>query len=340
MSFPAKEKKEILDKIDKTRVTTKKILDYSDRDNLFKNDQIIKLENIQMELEKLREKLDKETMELSIVGLEGSGKSTFGNTLLERTEGHEVFPTGGLGYRITYTTTEVQHCENKKDEKAIFEHYTKQELRNEIIRLIEILNKDLKEPIDLLREKDAGVRKEIIENIKRESIREETEKLLGEDIEKRIQLYYSEESQKYLNGEPRIFGESEIGGDEYKKLITDTLLAYSIKKNTVYLTNCPKDVIIRDIPGFDSLSGLHSQQTLQALQDADCVVFLKEMLVRVQLKDSEARIINRYIKEEKIKLPDKTFVFGNKIEETQDDANLKKKEVLKSRKETLINTQI
>ena len=257
------------------------------------------------------DKLKNEKFELAIVGLEKAGKSTFANALIS----NNVLPTAST--RCTYTQTQLQYGD--KDEATV-EFYTKEEFNNNIFR--EILN-DLKYDnannlsFDTLSLEDFENYFNNLENTNKDLYKANVGKT-NEDIKDIIRG--KDTILQYLNSKPKIFTGSEIRGEELKSFITDPIRSRAVKKITIKTSELKnmKNVVVYDVPGFDSPTKIHEDQTLERLRKADGIVLVTNVGDRPNLTGPQLNVLLKESDYDGIKLNQKLFIFGNKIDSVKD----------------------
>ena len=74
-----------------------------------------------------------------------------------------------------------------------------------------------------------------------------------------------------------------------------------------------QNVIIYDVPGFDSPTQIHKEQTSKKMRDADAIIYI----VRADepnIKQPELKMLTKEFDEDGVRIGDKIFVFANKAE--------------------------
>ncbi|SUT91000.1 dynamin family protein [Actinobacillus lignieresii] len=283
------------------------VINENDKLNYLNTDKIQKLANINKHL---LDKLEKDKIEIAIIGLEKAGKSTFANALIES----NIFPSAAE--RCTYTTTRLMYGKDK----ANVTFYTIEEFNIRFIALLNTLqypniNKITLETLSLeefnryfneLEEKNPNLYKlhkgkteieiqDILSNKHRLILTGETKTFLGDDI-------YSEEFKSYIKGESN-----------------DRSKPYSVKNIDIQSSKLTQlqNAIIYDVPGFDSTTQLHTEQTTERLKSADVIILITNVGQNPNIQGTVLNILKEQIDEDGLKLKEKLFIFGNK----QDTAN-------------------
>ncbi|AGB41046.1 dynamin family protein [Halobacteroides halobius DSM 5150] len=260
------------------------------------------------------EKLEKDIFELAIVGLEKAGKSTFSNALIS----NDVLPSKST--RCTFTSTQLEYG----DDEAIVEFYDREEfnqLFREMLHNIKYENADqinfdtleLKEVelyFDNLRETDPNLYK---------AVASKTEEDIKEIIKGKDQI------ARYLDKRPRTFKNKELNSEELRGFITDKTKSRAVKKVKIKSSklNSMKNIIIYDVPGFDSPTQVHEEQTLEKLKNADGIILITDVGGTPNLRGTQLNLLNRESDYDGIKLNEKLFIFGNKIDNVNDEKEAK-----------------
>ena len=232
---------------------------------------------INNKLKSRKERLKKPKFEVAIIGLEKAGKSTFANALLK----DDYLPQAPN--RCTYTTTTIES--SKENNRATISFYTK----NEFLESFQATCKDIE-----------------LQNIDFETITLDSfEKILQEksalfqnsnnadDI--RAIIKNRDDIKKYLDKSNEII-ESNIK-NSIKPFIVDEKIARAVK-NINILSNEFKDfddMVLYDVPGFDSPTKFHMDQAKKYLLRADVVI----LLVSIADNVSFTKMLADYIKDVK-----------------------------------------
>lgn len=262
-----------------------------------------KLAEIRREAQKLVPKLKKGEFEIAIVGLEKAGKSSFANALLGR---KDCLPTEDK--RCTYTSTCIRPAEGP--EKALVEFYSQAEFDRNFHEKLEKMG------IPNASEYFLG------------SLSLDRYRQLFNDLPQEKQILYSatlnkdicnmlenrDELKKYIGTRSREFSGAEMDHDEFKAFIREPGKAIAVKNVTIYssMINDMKDSVIYDVPGFDSPTAMHREQTEDKMDDADVVVMVanaKEPSIKLQQLE-----IFQYADRFGCQVRDKMFVFANKAD--------------------------
>lgn len=267
------------------------------------------------DLEYYKDKLEKDIIEVAFVGLEKAGKSTLINAIISK----DILPSDNK--RATYTITRVEYDENQRVEVTF---YNEEELNNEVFRR---LLKEIGYP---------NYERHTIDTIEKDDIEMYFKKLKKEnpnlyskhaDTTKNdiLEILEGKKEIKKLLGRGKLTKTFENLDAETRSYITDKHKSRAVKEVRIY-TNALKDiknVIILDMPGFDSPTVIHSKFTKSKIDQADAVVFVKEA-VKPSINRSEAEIIREARDDEGVALKDKVFYFCNKSDMFRSKEELEK----------------
>lgn len=259
------------------------------------------LESSKKSAEYLLPKLKNDEFEIAVVGLEKSGKSSFSNALI----GLNVLPT--KEGRCTYTSTCIRPG---KSDSADVEFYSEAEF-----------NRDFKEKLEMLGVPNAamyhvdGLSLEKYEQLF-ESCSSEKQTLyrttLNKDI---IDIIENWESLKLYIGSPvHHFENVTLNNSELTAFITSKCKALAVKNVTIYSTELQKmpNAIMYDVPGFNSPTLMHREQTKQKMRSADAIV----MVAKAHEPSITGDVLEIFKEsdDEGAPLSEKLFVFANKAD--------------------------
>ena len=127
-----------------------------------------------------------------------------------------------------------------------------------------------------------------------------TKKFVGQDEWK------STEFQVYITG---------IQGKNAGEIIRGAQ-PYAVKNVVIHSTTLGKmkHMVLYDVPGFDSPTDLHKKQTEKMLADADAIILVTNVGDRPNLVGTQLDMLRKVRDEDGIRLNEKSFVFGNKID--------------------------
>ncbi|MCM1524900.1 MAG: dynamin family protein [Ruminococcus sp.] len=256
------------------------------------------LKSIKTSAERLKRKLDSNEFEIAIVGLEKAGKSTFANALM----GNDILPT--KDERCTYTSTSI--CYGEKDE-AVVEFFGKDEFDRDFSEKISRLGIDTQQTFEEWTEEKFN--KCLSEH---GEYSPEYSNLISDirDIFK-----YKDRIEYFLGNSKRTFSESEFA-NELKGYIEDPEKAIAVKQITILSTKFErmKNAVIYDVPGFDSPTQMHKDQTMAKMKQADAII-LVAAADKPSFNDSLVKFFsNVTIDDDNVKISDKTFIFANRAD--------------------------
>jgi len=298
MSNHEVEKKEYLERLKITGGGVKKILELVDSEIMdFSTRE--KINEINDKNSSYHEKLEKNQFDLAVVGLERSGKSTFINSFIC----DDLLPSDSK--RCTYTSTQLEYGDNT----AIVEFYTKEEFNKNFRKMLKEIEYGNSEKIsfEIITKSEIEryfetlqIKKAEWSNIKHDIV---------EIIDKKDQIL------KHLNGNEKNFSGAQLKTDEFKDYITKPGQARAVKKITIRSNELKnmKNIIIYDVPGFDSPTVIHEAQTIEKIKNADAILLVTD----VSKPDINAPQLNLLTKEsdiDGIRLNQKLFIFGNMLD--------------------------
>lgn len=276
---------------------------------LLKDDEKDKLNRIKNKLNIWKEKLSDERYTISIIGLEKAGKSTFANALI-----NQNFLPEAKG-RCTFSTTKI---ESGDEDYAEVHFYSKSEFINKYNDLCKEIGFEydfetatLNELEKFLEDKSSAIRNS------------------HEVDELRDILINKHEIQKYLTGEIQKFKNSEI--EKVKDYIKDPIKARAISNIIIKSTQFKgdKDLVIYDVPGFDSPTKIHIDQAKKYMINSDIVIMLVSIVDRVSFVKSQVDFLNDTKDEYGQKLSNKMIVVATKFDFHDDKKDIEEfKELL------------
>ena len=274
-------------------------------------------ENLRNELQKIKEKaleikrkLKNNEFEIAIVGLEKSGKSSFANAFIE----NNILPTDDE--RCTYTSTCIKYGYNTAN--VVF--YSVQEFNRSFREKLELMNISGFENMsyNTLSIEDYKSKFEGLP----ENIRREHEDKSNEDISEIIK--HKDSLGDFLGLPPKTFTGYQLEEDYFQEFIRNPAKARAVKEITICsdkLENL-KNAIIYDVPGFNSPTKLHEEQSIEKMKKADAIILIAKA-DEPSLTDSELKILRRNTDDDGINFTDKLFVFANKADRaTNIDKNM------------------
>ena len=255
---------------------------------------------------------------VAIVGLEKAGKSTLGNALIKQ----NILPAEDE--RCTFTKTEIRSGES--DEVEIF-FFTQEEFAKRLQDMFDAVEYEGEpnltafdnywEGVDTSSnlyqthgEKTVKDIRKILDGLKtiKELLGREPIKLTEEDDRESI-------AKLYITG---ITGYQEKLGEngEVSKVAIRDSHPYAVKNIIIRSTQLRdmENIVLHDVPGFDSPTKLHKDQTQEMLKLADAIILVNNSGTNPNLTGSQLDILRSVEDEDQVKLYRKAFVFGNRID--------------------------
>lgn len=270
--------------------------------------QIDELERIGKDLEFYRNKLEKNIIEVAFVGLEKAGKSTLVNAIISR----DILPSDYK--RATYTTTQIEYSPTPYIEISF---YTQEEFLKEVFRK---MLKDIEYPnyesqtLDTVSIRDFEAHFQSLRDKKPEVYKMYESNLKNDIIEI---LEGKEEIKRLLNGEIRKVPFEEF--DRYRQYIVDKHKSRAVKEVKIFtdILKGLENIVIYDLPGFDSPTFTHSKFTKEKIKRADAVVFVREA-ENPSIRRPEVEMIQETREDDGVRLKDKIFYFCNMVDKLPD----------------------
>lgn len=284
--------------IDETIEAIDRFDDLDKYQEIIKDDDRKKLQTKKEELQALRHKLDTGEMEVAVVGLEKAGKSKFSSAFVN-IEG--LFPSADE--RCTFTSTALRYGIKNQ---ARVEFYNRKEFIDKVDEMFADVHFQGKnfEQIELLtfrRYFDA-----LLETDKPlyNMHAAKTESDIIDILEGRQRIL------PLLGQEDKIF--DDLASAELTSYITDKHISRAVRSVTFYANNLEglENIVLYDVPGFDSPTLVHINQTIEKLKQVDAIVMVKNIKMP-SLKGGEVDILIKNSDMDGIKLSDKLFVFGS-----------------------------
>jgi len=252
--------------------------------------------SMQKNLAKWSKKLKNPKFEVAIIGTEKAGKSTFANVLLK----NNYLPEAKG--RCTFTTTTIESSDDKN--QAIVKFFTNDEFMQKFQALceeIELFNFDyesatLAQLEDFLADKSSAVAtSNAVDDIKA-------------ILETRTNI------KQYLDLPDKII--TTDLKNSVKEYIIDEEKARAVKSITIESTELKdmKDLIIYDVPGFDSPTNIHLEQAKKYMVEADVVIMLVSIADRISFVKAQSDFLNDTKDEYGASLADKMIVVASKFD--------------------------
>ena len=297
------ERKEYKDKVGRQNEAIASLLDLAEKHTgLFDFAMLKNLRIYQDRCAKLYRKLDKNEFEVAIVGLEKAGKSTFGNALME----DRILPDADE--RCTYTSTCIRYG-NDRAVVQFFSAYEMDEVLRGYLDTLGVENTDSYTYQGLSRSEY----QRLFQNLDpRDQSRYEN--TVHQDI---LNLLENKDEirSRYIGQKPLIFQGDDLYQDEFKSYIINPKVAVAVKDVSMESSKLEnlQNAVIYDVPGFDSPTSMHLEQTKQRMKEADAIM----LIASAEKPDFTAPALNMFqevVDEDNVSLSDKLFIFGNRAD--------------------------
>ena len=283
---------------------TQEILnDIRNLSNILSHDEKQELDTVCDKFDDWDARLSDNRYRVAIIGTEKAGKSTFANALLRRN-----FLPEDEG-RCTFTTTTIES--SKTEDTAEIEFFTKQEFIDKFNSLCEEIEFTCNYNTVAISELN-----EFCDNTSSAIATSNAVDDIRDIIEKKEQI------EKYLSGNIKTFTGQDI--DNIKSYITDEIKARAVKNITIKSTQFKEqeNLIIYDVPGFDSPTKLHLEQAKWYMRNADIVIMLVSIADRISFVKAQADFLNDTKDRYGQKLSNKLIVVASKFDKhIVDDKN-------------------
>ena len=292
------------------------ILGFTDREDLRKQHE---------EAKRLKRKLENDEWEVAIVGLEKAGKSSFANALMQR----NILPT--KDGRCTYTATRIEYLkEGKQTTVYFYDSKTFNDKLREMLEKMEIKNAEQYSFVKgegLVSDSGRKVTLEEFNRLYRAAVENNPtiDAAYGDNIKKEIEdIVANAGSISELLDRTELHPSDE---NEVRDYIVEPRKALAVKEVVIYSEKLDKlpNVVIFDVPGFDSPTNKHKEQTLEKMKDADVIIVVANAK-SYSLNDASLKMLRNSDKDGTMLL-DKLFVFANKVETCTDIRENEKKTI-------------
>lgn len=303
MSNFDKDRNEHKKKVEKQKNVIDNLLKLSQQhSSLFDFATIEQLKIYQKKCEKLYHKLDKNEFEIAIVGLEKAGKSTFGNALME----NRILPDADE--RCTYTSTYIRYGQDR----AVVKFFKSLEMDELLRKYLETLNV---ENVKAYTYEALSVQEynSIFSTLDKRD-RERFENTVNQDI-LNLLTNKSEILGNYVGKPDKIFEGEDLYKEEFKSYIVSPKVAVAVKEVSIESSKLGKlqNAVIYDVPGFDSPTSMHLEQTKERMKEADAIM----LIASAEKPSFTAPALNMFqevVDEDNVSLGDKLFIFGNRAD--------------------------
>ena len=121
--------------------------------------------------------------------------------------------------------------------------------------------------------------------------------------------------EKYIGQAERKFSGEELNSDEFKNYIVSEKISIAVKEVVIESSRLEKmpNAIIYDVPGFDSPTKMHGEQTKEHMKQADAIILIASA-GKPSFTAPALDMFNEVVDDDNTMLSDKLFVFGNKAD--------------------------
>lgn len=260
------------------------------------------IRQLRTKADKLCQKLESKEFEVAIVGLEKAGKSTFANAMM----GNDILPSKPA--RCTYTVTSIRYGSTNHAEVVFYTHEEFEHNFRENLRIMGIEYADSLSYRTLNQNQYTSLFEKLA--IEKQKYYSTT---IHEDI---IKILENKQTlTDYIGREKLTFTGQELTTERFKNFIENPAYAIAVKEITIHsekFKNMP-EAVIYDVPGFDSPTQMHKEQTRARMNSAD-VIILVAGADKPSLTGPQLDIFDREADDDGIRFNEKIFVFANKAD--------------------------
>ena len=317
------EREEIIQKLERTSGLFDQLFEKDPDGMIIGYEQRAELRTLKARNEKILQKLKTREFTVAVVGLEKAGKSTLGNALIKSIMLPEYTE------RCTYTTTEIRAGD--VDEAEIF-FYSKEEFDRNFQALMRSVeyggNADFRTMnLDVFNRYWTAVENAADTDSQKQNLFQTHNGTTVEDI--RAILQGKNDIANLLGQPPKKFvGADEITRGDFQVYITGingttddgrairSSHPYAVKNVVIRSTQLHEmdNIVLYDVPGFDSPTDLHKKQTEKMLAEADAIILVTNVGDRPNLVGTQLDMLRKVRDDDNIRLSEKSFVFGNKLD--------------------------
>lgn len=297
------EREEYKERLSKQKNAIENLLKIAELHNrLFHRDMLQELHKRYEECQRLYKKLDKNEFEIAVVGLEKAGKSTFANALIK----NKILPDADE--RCTYTST----CIYYGADKARVKFFSYEEFDRNFRQKLQSMGIEKTENYSVSTMSVGEYRKLFsqLSEVVRNAHEQKTNKDILNILENKSSLL-----ENYL-GKPDInFQGEQLKSADFRNYIVKKEVAIAVKEVAIESSKLEKmqNAIIYDVPGFDSPTQMHEDQTLDKMKKADAIILIAS--AKSPSFTGPALQVFHKADEDSVELSDKLFVFGNRADE-------------------------
>ncbi len=304
MAMYEEEKQSYIDKLGRQILTLGQILSIESC-GLITSEVRGRLEDLKRKAQNYKRKLEKNEFEIAIVGLEKAGKSTFANALM----GNDILPS--KEERCTYTSTRICSSDDGKD-TAVVEFFSRSEFDEKFEGQLKKMGIEGADSYHYEAVSLDGYRR-MFDKLDGDT-KERYRSSINEDVE--MSLRYKDNLSKFIGSEPRTFsGGKELTSKELKQFIEDPAYALAVKNISIMSTQLSEmpEAVIYDVPGFDSPTQIHREQTVREMRKVDAII----LVASADKPSFTGPIVDLFQKnadDDGVRFGEKMFVFANRAD--------------------------
>ena len=260
------------------------------------------IRELRQKADNLRRKLESKEFEVAIVGLEKAGKSTFANAMM----GNDILPSKPA--RCTYTATSIRYGTSNHAEVVFYTHEEFERNFRENLKVMGIEHADSLSYRTLSESQYTSLFEKL--SIEKQKYYSTT---IHEDVSKILE--HKQTLTNYVGRDKLTFTGQELTSERFKNFIENPAYAIAVKEITIHsekFKNMP-EAVIYDVPGFDSPTQMHKEQTRARMNSAD-VIILVAGADKPSLTGPQLDIFDREADDDGIRFNEKIFVFANKAD--------------------------
>lgn len=308
-------REQFIEKLKRTENLFKELSEVDNTGMVIGNSEIEKLRKLQERNSEILKKLEKKEFSVAIIGLEKAGKSTLGNALIKSI----VLPE--YTERCTYTKTEIRAGE---EDKTKISFYSRDEFNLNFKKMCDDVKFDGKDGKCSLADFNAYWEKVSQDTDKdKQNLFRTFSGTTVEDI--REILKGIKVIGPLLGSQPKEFKDPKdarlyiTGIKEYNKednTVIRTQEPFAVKSVEITSTQLGdmSNIVLYDVPGFDSPTEIHKKQTEEMLLQADAILLVTDVGNRPNLTGTQLDMLKKVKDDDGVNLSEKAFVFGNRID--------------------------
>lgn len=314
------QQQQFIEKLERMDQTFNLIFEKDSGNQVIGVDEQMDLKKLQAKNKKILEKLKGGEFSVAIVGLEKAGKSTLGNAIIRQNALPEYTE------RCTYATTEVRAGQTAEAEITFFSRDEFNKKFHTMMRLIQY-----KQPFNDFAELslsgfeawwesmgncEEGTPEKMAYNAYNATIMEDVKIILQERAAVEKYLGHAPEKLPTSGTEFKVFI-TGFASHENGRMANRTAIPYTVKNVIIRSTTLEenlRNVVLYDVPGFDSPTDLHKEQTEEMLKIADAIILVTNAGSNPNLTGTQLDMLRKVRDEDGVALNEKAFVFGNRLD--------------------------